>query len=1242
MISLPKNFRAAVGLLLLAFAVMFAAAPDQQAPPSPTVAASVVPPIISSVTVSTNGQVHLRAAGEPGSPFLIQISTNLVSWTALTTNVFPLDGQDVFLDFSTGAAEVSFYRLLQLPEPIRQPETAGQSVVTNATTTRGIGKLVDGTPPTIVTQPQSVVVLPGSAATFTVTATGTAPLSYQWRFNGTDLVGQTGSSLFLPSVQSSSVGDYTVIVSNPYGSVTSLPANLAFSVIWAWGRSDSGQLAVQPWMTNNIVAVAAGEEYSLALRNDGTVKAWGANTYGQTNVPAGLSNVVTISAGFEHNLALKNDGTVVAWGDNSYGKATVPSGLVNVIGVSAGRNYSLALKSDGTVVAWGANFYGETDVPRRLSGVVAVSAGVADSLALKNDGTLVGWGDDQFGEVSIAATLSGVSAIDASGGTYFCLALKTNGTVVAWGINSDGETNVPPGLSNVIAINGHSGVHSLALKADGTVTAWGWNVYGQTNVPASLNNVIGIAAGGYHSLALLTNNANLLPYITITSPTNKSAFTTPANIPITATASDWDGTVARVDFYAGDQLIGMDTTSPYSITWTNPPAGTYTLTAKSTDNRGGTRTSTPITVSVSTGISPVADAHVKEASPTSNYGTATLLEALSASGDHRVAFFRFDLSNVPVITGAKLRINAAMSGNATVGTTAYSVSNTNWSETGITWNNRPSLGTALGSATVSGTTFTWYELDVGSYVKSEKLAGRNIISLALTNAATSTRYIQINSREAASNKPQLLLSNTNTPPTVSIVTPTNNAVFLAPANVTISATASDTDGTVTKVEFFAGAASVGVSTSAPYSVTWQNAAAGTYTLTSVATDNNGATKTSAPVVIVVNSPPSVSLTSPANNSQYLEPASVALSASATDSDGSVAKVEFYQGTNKIAEATSTPYNAIWSNVSAGSYSLTAKAIDNQGAARVSSAANITVYPLASGSGAAVRLGFWRFETTNWLGEMGQIPKFFTNILNVADGTNNHVLEVDNASPANLKYKDVEDNHAPNIDVQNGTIVFRFKPNWSGANAGGTGPGALGQLISVGQWTSNASYGCWNLSISADGTQVFFISQTNGIATTNLVASVSFSSNTWYQIALTCTPSNSAFYINAQPVVTNGTGVAYYPDAFVRAVDGFSIGSSRNGTEQARGQFDDLETFNYPLSASEISARPDSDGDGLPDGWEIQFGLDPYSASGNNGADGDPDGDGLTNLEEWALETNPTVNDLPGGGTGAIKIHTPLE
>ncbi len=106
MISLPKNFRAAVGLLLLAFAVMFAAAPDQQAPPSPTVAASVVPPIISSVTVSTNGQVHLRAAGEPGSPFLIQISTNLVSWTALTTNVFPLDGQDVFLDFSTGAAEV--------------------------------------------------------------------------------------------------------------------------------------------------------------------------------------------------------------------------------------------------------------------------------------------------------------------------------------------------------------------------------------------------------------------------------------------------------------------------------------------------------------------------------------------------------------------------------------------------------------------------------------------------------------------------------------------------------------------------------------------------------------------------------------------------------------------------------------------------------------------------------------------------------------------------------------------------------------------------------------------------------------------------------------------------------------------------------------------------------------------------------------------------------------------------------
>ncbi|MCK6434187.1 MAG: Ig-like domain-containing protein [Aquabacterium sp.] len=93
-----------------------------------------------------------------------------------------------------------------------------------------------------------------------------------------------------------------------------------------------------------------------------------------------------------------------------------------------------------------------------------------------------------------------------------------------------------------------------------------------------------------------------------------------------------------------------------------------------------------------------------------------------------------------------------------------------------------------------------------------------------------------------------------------------------------------------------------------------------------------------------NTPPSVSLTSPAPGSTYTAPATIALAASASDTDGSVAKVEFYAGATKIGEDTTAPYAVNWSSVPAGSYSLTAVATDNAGATATSTAVNVTVNP----------------------------------------------------------------------------------------------------------------------------------------------------------------------------------------------------------------------------------------------------------------------------------------------------------
>jgi alpha-tubulin suppressor-like RCC1 family protein len=304
----------------------------------------------------------------------------------------------------------------------------------------------------------------------------------------------------------------------------------------------TGAVMIAGHLLTNAVAIAAGELHSLALTADGRVVGWGANGAGEAigyDVPhphgtsgevklmgQPLSDVIAIAAGREDSpgfsLALRRDGKVVAWGDNRSGQTTVPDGLGNVVAISAGGLHALALKADGTVVSWGRDY----PPPPGLTNAVVISAAdmYYNNLALTREGRVVGWQvrSPRYDLSTVPAGLGNVVAVSA--GWNHSLALKRDGTVVGWGFNSaaqaTGVASVAPAaqatgtvmvagqvLTNVVAI---AAAHefSLALRRDGTLAAWGGQASGvPITPPAGLSNVVAISASGYFCLAITTNAA---------------------------------------------------------------------------------------------------------------------------------------------------------------------------------------------------------------------------------------------------------------------------------------------------------------------------------------------------------------------------------------------------------------------------------------------------------------------------------------------------------------------------------------------------------------------------------------------------------------------------------------------------------------------------------------------------------------------------------------------------------------
>ncbi|WP_018612352.1 Ig-like domain-containing protein [Segetibacter koreensis] len=186
----------------------------------------------------------------------------------------------------------------------------------------------------------------------------------------------------------------------------------------------------------------------------------------------------------------------------------------------------------------------------------------------------------------------------------------------------------------------------------------------------------------------------------------------------------------------------------------------------------------------------------------------------------------------------------------------------------------------------------------------------------------------------------------NAAPAVSITSPTINTGYKALSTINISANASDADGKITKVEFYDGSALLHTEFYIPYTYSWNNVPAGTHTLTAKATDNNGnvtISKTVTVSVVAGNVAPNVTITSPKVNATYYKAAAtVNISANASDADGKITKVQFYNGTTLLHTELNAPYSWDWKNVRAGNYTITAVAIDDKGTATKSASATILV------------------------------------------------------------------------------------------------------------------------------------------------------------------------------------------------------------------------------------------------------------------------------------------------------------
>jgi RHS repeat-associated protein len=434
----------------------------------------------------------------------------------------------------------------------------------------------------------------------------------------------------------------------------------------------------------------------------------------------------------------------------------------------------------------------------------------------------------------------------------------------------------------------------------------------------AIDNLGGVASSSTVTLTVPNVIAPPAPAaVTMTAPLSYTSYFAPADMVLEAAATAAANPIAQVDFYeeapfpgAPDTFIGTASSPPYRFTWRNLPEGKYNILAKATDSQGVVTTSASVLVFVNrtrrVGLtSPVNNAAgyaapasiVLAADVADSDGTMASVEFVTgttvlatvtaapytarwegvAKGSYMIRARATDRHGVvtlsapvtvqvvdnaaPVIRLTSPLNNAAYAVNAPI-ELAVTASD---ADSGIVKVDFFDGATLLATVTQAPYTWRWSGALPGSH--------------AITARATDSQGAQTTSTAIT------VTVAANAPPTVSITAPSNEAIFAAPAGIIIIADAADSDGAITRVEFYNGATLLGTSTAAPYSFVWSNVPIGTYSLTVKATDDAGVTTTSSGVNVTVGAVETIT---------YLHNDFAGNPIAATDSNGVIVWKENYR------------------------------------------------------------------------------------------------------------------------------------------------------------------------------------------------------------------------------------------------------------------------------------------------------------------------------------------------------------